>query len=271
MIGVGVTTRNRTIVFRTSMYYMAKYLSSGSVLVVCDDNSNSDAKDENKRLIDKLAVARPDVKVIYHYNETRLGIAPSKNRCLYEMKNAGCKNFFLFDDDCWPRNEGWDDLFIKCGEANNIHHFMYICTSPRHAPYFRPVGKVGSGETEITAYCNCSGMLLYFDETALSAVGGYDLRFDIYGFEHAQLSSRLHRAGINGSFVYMCPTPATEYIYSHDEWRTELVDEEGNVIPDPGDIAGVARSLSNEEIGEHIQHNHQFMVNPPIYIPLEVR
>ena len=43
-------------------------------------------------------------------SQTRLGIAARKNECLNTLKN--CDYIFLFDDDCFPVKNGWEDYFI---------------------------------------------------------------------------------------------------------------------------------------------------------------
>ena len=44
-------------------------------------------------------------------DEDRRGVAFRKNECLRSLKN--CDHIFLFDDDCYPINDGWIDFFIN--------------------------------------------------------------------------------------------------------------------------------------------------------------
>src|SRR5690554_5113268 len=88
-IGIGVTTRNRPKVFSETLKNLRKHLPEGSELVIVDDASGEPVKEATYRF------AR------------QAGIAKAKNKCLELLADAGCTHFFLFDDDCYPRRDGW--------------------------------------------------------------------------------------------------------------------------------------------------------------------
>src|SRR5690606_15268014 len=77
-----------------------KYLPDGAVLVVVDDAS--DFHD-------------PGATFTFPHNA---GIAAAKNKCIELLVNAGCTRFFLFDDDTWPKVEGWELPYINSGEKH---------------------------------------------------------------------------------------------------------------------------------------------------------
>ncbi len=89
--------------------------------------------------------------------------------------------------------------------------------------YLRETGTIktlwtckGSKEYPITEYNNSSGCMMFFTREAIQRVGAYNEAYGIYGFEHADYSNRIHRAGFAELGAYTCPAGAGEYIYSLD-------------------------------------------------------
>jgi hypothetical protein len=141
----------------------------------------------------------------------RLGIAGAKNMCIKAL--AHCDHVFLFDDDAFPKNMGWEDYYIATAQSAGVHHLMHLVR-------FNPAD-VSFADERIFSYRSCMGVLLYFTRHALDTLGGYDPRFRTYGFEHAQISQRAYLAGLSGRHgPYISPVDTGEYIYSMDiDWN----------------------------------------------------
>lgn len=191
--------------------------------------------DHLKHWIDQVSKLSPQDAVFHIANDSkdRKGIAYRSNECLRELYNAGCDYIFLFNDDCFPIKDGWCDYFINASNASEQHHFMYLHETPavkktKTLPVIyssNPVssdensGFCSSGKTtfiQIEAYSNCLGVMLFMTRECIEKVGGFSPNFSIYGFEHANYSNRIHKAGLTPLGAYSCPANASKYIYSLD-------------------------------------------------------
>jgi glycosyltransferase involved in cell wall biosynthesis len=183
-IGIGVTTYNRP-----------KHLELWQKQILCDEN---------------FIVSD---KIISDDSKERKGIAFRKNECLRYLKD--CDYVFLFDDDCFPIKEGWAEFFINAHKFSGQHHFMYLKETPQH----KQIKRHGFAPFEngyINQYNNCSGAMMFLTKECIEKVGAYDERFGNYGFEHANYSQRIHKAGLTTMGEYLCPEGASEYIYAMD-------------------------------------------------------
>lgn len=193
MIGIGVTSHNRHDVTRETLERIRHYLPPDAKLVVVDDAS----------------VVAPDFHVDYRF-ERNVGIAQAKNKCL-ELLN-GCDHVFLFDDDTYPCKESWWRPYVESPEAHLMYTFIDFADG-------RSLGDtvVVHKDASHIAYSHARGCMLYFKRRALDAVGGFDPAFGKWGWEHINLSDRIHAAGLT-TFPYMDIRERT--IYSSDEYRS---------------------------------------------------
>ena len=140
-------------------------------------------------------------------DEDRRGVAFRKNECLRALKD--CDYVFLFDDDTFPIKDGWIEFFTSTG----IDHLMYL--DRRFHRYIKD-----------NVYADCGGVMLFMSRKAIDKVGAFDEKFDVYGFEHADWSSRFYE----DKEGYMSLLGTDEYIYSHDystpNHKSSITDEE---------------------------------------------
>lgn len=217
IISVGITTRNRPEYLKLALMHFLEYSQDINIIII-DDNSDNNGilnKATYESLIYGFRVR--NINLSYYYNETRLGIAKSKNECLRKMVALNTEHFFLFDDDCFPKKEGWERCYVEAAQKSNVHHLIHL------TPFsiIQPTAKM----EHITAYNNCAGVMLYIDRNVIDIVGGYDTRFGLYGYEHAQYSKRIHAAKLAGEYNYNTPNYSGAYIYSLDinyGWYKEL-------------------------------------------------
>lgn len=175
-IGIGITTRNRREMFHKHFAHTKRYSPSIDIVVV-DDAS-------------KVPLDIAD----YRFKE-QAGIAKAKNKCIRLLLDKGCTDIFLFDDDIHPLNSNWYKPYVESGKNHLCLSFQY--NSKGHQ-YSASVNKEKS-EGGISYYTAPNGCMLYFKKVCFDTVGGFDERFSIWGYEHVQLSHRIHNAGLTES------------------------------------------------------------------------
>lgn len=233
MTGIGITTRNRARILDIAL----KHFEAFADLQNCKLFVYNDTDDEAEKA-KYLPVAEKYKFTEFQSGEKRLGIAKAKNECIKALE--GCEHLFLFDDDCFPKKEEWEALYIDTATKCNMHHLM-------HLQPFSIIQPIQSDE-HVTEYSNCLGTMLYFTRHAIDVLGGYDPRFDCYGFEHAQISNRAQLAGLTGTHsAYSTPARTEDFIYTLDiDWNSRgmnppLIDMHGiffnsSLIGDEGKV-----------------------------------
>lgn len=161
-IGIGITTYNRPAHLELCLSQMNKHMPEDSMLFVTNDKN-------------------------------RKGVAYQKNQCLKALKD--CDYVFLFDDDCFPIQDGWSQDYIDEYIRTGNHHFMKINEMPSIE-----IIQVIDG---ITSWTNCAGCMMFMTKSAIETVGLYNEDFGMYGFEHAEYTQRIHKAGFQpfGQFL----------------------------------------------------------------------
>jgi hypothetical protein len=180
-------------------------------MVIVDDCS-----DESHRSMNEFSVSK--TPFTYIYNHERKGIAGSKNVCLNALKH--CEQVFLFDDDCYPQLAQWDVPFINLDKVFNIgHSSLNVLLPPPHNKIIASkncvVDEIRSGYDVFNVG---QGLCLFFTRKCLDAIGEYDEKFGIYGYEHSDMSNRAKEAGFCGQELtaYLSPTECSKYLYSLD-------------------------------------------------------
>lgn len=193
-IGIGVTSHNRHEVTQKTLEQIRRRMPKGALLVVVDDAST----------------VEPPFKVDYRFAQN-VGIARAKNKCLELLD--GCDHVFLFDDDTFPLTDDWWQLYASSPEP----HLMYVFEDFANG---QPLGDtaIAYADNQHVAYSHARGCMLYFKRAAIERVGGFDQAFGKWGWEHINLSDRIHAAGLT-SFAYMDVIGSNKLIHSGDEHR----------------------------------------------------
>jgi GT2 family glycosyltransferase len=189
-VGIGVTTYNRLPLLKAFVEAVRANTRAAWDLVIADDGSTDGTQewcaDEGLSMV----------------GGTHKGIAGNKNRCLYTlMRHSMAGVLILFDDDCYPVLEGWDEVWVaaaeRWGHVNALH--------PRTAAAVRAGQEVddimgGLGTAEAPYECKrISGICIASSRPALCRVGFFDARFGEYGHEHSEWTLRFHRLGYGRS------------------------------------------------------------------------
>lgn len=166
----------------------------------------------------QVAETSPSDAVFHIANDSkeRKGVSYRSNECLRELYNAGCDYMFLFNDDCAPIKKGWCEFFIEASKASGQHHFMYLKATPGVRCIAGHFDNTGNWKGYINTYSACNGVMMFLTREVIEKVGGFSPNFGLYGFEHANYTNRIHRAGLTPLGAYSCPAGASEYIYSLD-------------------------------------------------------
>lgn len=181
-IAICITTRNRKEAFAKSIQEQLGCLPAGAALFVVNDAGEPTSHDT------------------YRFAE-RVGIPRAKNKCLELAMEWGASEIFLFDDDCYPLQDGWELPYISSP-------FQHLCFT------FLPHNTVRDGHKY---HYLGNGCMLYMQRGVPEKIGGFDTAFGIGKYEHTQFSHRAHYAGF-------CPTPyvdvigSSELLYSMDQY-----------------------------------------------------
>jgi glycosyltransferase involved in cell wall biosynthesis len=197
-IAVCITTRNRPDAFAKSYQQIKKYMPVG------------DARIQSKLFVVDDASDEPYADADFRFDE-RAGIARAKNKCLELSMKWGANHIFLFDDDCYPKKDGWWIDYVY----HNEPHLMYIFTS--YGGQKRLVNELYRDDKTVV-YDHVRGCMLYYDRKCIETVGGFDPVFGHGYFEHRNLTERIHNAGLTTHLIMDVPN-SHELIHSMDEWE----------------------------------------------------
>jgi GT2 family glycosyltransferase len=255
VVGIHFTSRNRPDVLEISLTQLYNFLSEEKftyVISVVIDLGDAVWDPWYTNLMGKF----PGITWIR--SEERLGIARNKNYGIKILAENKCDHFFLFDDDAFPVRKGWEELYITTALQNNLHHLMHLFPSPVGFEGSRHKLQLIRRENGICEFSECAGVLMYFTRHVIQTVGGYRKVFGVYGYEHAELSLRIHFAGLNANRgPYLSPEKTRSYIYSLD---LDLGDWNG-VQPTHFKISPemLRSSIQGEDRDSYIHHNIQFL------------
>jgi len=161
-VGIGVTTHNRKEICLETVRRIKEFTPNAKVVVVDDASEDPPLSD-------------------YRF-ETNVGISRAKNKCLELLDD--CDHIFLFDDDCYPTELGWEQDYIR----SPYPHLSYTFDKARGKPNGNTLLSTRHGHKFYKHACGC---MLYIDKRVLETVGGFDIRFTPYGHEHINFSQRI--------------------------------------------------------------------------------
>jgi GT2 family glycosyltransferase len=175
-LGIAVITYRRRDRFELLIDRLQRLTASPHELLVADDGSGDGT----------LEWAREQGLCVVT-GENR-GVAYNKNRGLFALSALGCDPILLIEDDAYPDVPGWERDWVEA--TRRWHHVAYL--HPRIA--HRTVS--GSG-TPSDPFVNpkASAVLLTISAEALAQVGYFDSRFEGWGHEHGEWTTRIKRAG----------------------------------------------------------------------------
>lgn len=149
----------------------------------------------------------PDAHFEVFCDVDKKGVSFARNSLLNLLKDNDY--IFLFDDDCYPIMEGWEEYFIS--QANEFGTHFILMPESFKSKLIRVHGEMGIWSDGIGAFS-------FQTKHAVEAIGGFNQAYDRYGYEDCARHYRAHRAGLmNVETNYnTCPIRALSYIFSMD-------------------------------------------------------
>lgn len=188
-IAISITTHNRYDVFKVTYENIKKFMPKNATLFVVDDGSEIPVKEATFRF------------------EKSRGIAAAKNKC-FELAE-GYDYHFAFDDDVYPIKKDWHLEYINTG----LNH---LCFSFDKFSNGRPNGrKVVDRKGNIIYYHEPCGLMNFYTKACFDKVGGMDIDFGKWSYEHVQHSMRIHNSGLT-PHPFMDIENSLELFYSFD-------------------------------------------------------
>jgi GT2 family glycosyltransferase len=135
------------------------------------------------------------------------GISVNKNRLISYLSD--CDFIFISEDDITFKKEGWIDIYLKAIEVSKYQHFNYIVSDYRKHIKQALQYKEGINLGITGGYVN--GVLMVMSKKCIETVGGFDLRYMKYGYEHADYTRRCAIANIYPKF-HVHVMEVTDYI-----------------------------------------------------------
>jgi hypothetical protein len=193
--------------------------------------------------ISQIAKHTPERHQLFIHNDTEgKGVAYSKNECLRALQN--CDDIFLFDDDCFPTQNGWHQLYTE----REQNHLMYLSNWL--------IIKERAEVKGVRVFNNCAGVMMYLTKHAVAIVGAFNEKFGLYGYEHADYSIRVHKAGLTPLGAFLSPVGANKYLHSLDyNGAFNGIEATPNL------------SIHETQLAKATAIQH-YSENPEIYIPL---
>ncbi len=181
-IGVGITTYNRKWKLEETLARLRAVTPEPFDLLVADDGSTDGT-------VDYLAASGLDF-----VTGRNRGVAWNKNRALYTLFRRGHDAIVLLEDDAFPAEQGW--LSIWAEAARRYDHVNYA-----GAWFPRDVFLAGNGSLDDPFITTAStAQVSAFSRRAVERVGFFDTRFRGYGHEHVDLTQRMIRDGMGGTW-----------------------------------------------------------------------
>jgi glycosyltransferase involved in cell wall biosynthesis len=177
-VGIGIVTYNRKDLLASTIESIRKFTVQPDALLVVADDGSTDGT---------LALLRErQIPVVTGVN---MGIAWNKNRALFILAHElCCETVILLEDDSQPVVKGWErdwmDAAQRWGHINYGGDWMQehfrSGTGTLADPYASKI---------LTAQCAA------YSRRALTYGGYFDPRFQGFGHEHVEHTSRLFRMG----------------------------------------------------------------------------
>lgn len=254
MIGIGVTTKDRSNILRITLENLKKFLPENCFVVVCDDTEDLDIMHDNRGITKRLGFQ-------YKHDGSRKGVAKNKNLCLTSLRH--CDYIFLFDDDCYPLREGWAEYIIDCHKKSGVHHFNLLDKAFHE--------HMSTREYEgfcIEEYRTVGGVFMFLTKDVIEKVGAFNKNYGTYGFEHATYTYRVYKSGLhNNHGINLTIGGLQDYIFSLDYARFAS-NTNHNIYINSNYESIFIRSINQAETDKSIADNYPIMaedVNGPIF------
>lgn len=137
----------------------------------------------------------------------RRGSAYAKNELINKFYEEGKDYIFIFDDDCYPVIDGWQEKIIEWAKKNNVHYLGGIDVKDIEI-------NGGYGDT-ILSERPYVGAYFFMDRQCIEKVGYFNERLIKYGWEDVSYSVRVKKVfGLTRGYPF--PVWMNMYLHSMD-------------------------------------------------------
>lgn len=144
-----------------------------------------------------------------YLDRERKGAAFCRNKIMKKFYDEGKDYIFIFDDDCYPVIEGWQEKIINWTKENNIHYLAGLD--------LKNVSILGGKDNTIFSKDCYIGAYFFIDRKCIDTIGYYNTAYKKYGYEDITYSRRAKAASLLGdSEGYPFPVWMNMYIHSMD-------------------------------------------------------
>lgn len=185
-ISVIIASKDRAEYLDRALESLGKQIGAPLFEVIVVDNGSTDA---TPQIVDR-ARAQQAFDVVYVFEE-RPNRGAARNRGISVAKGQ----LIAFCDDDVYAPPGWLAAHDAAHDAENL-----IVNGPIvNVPSYHERPKPALANYSRAALCTCN---VSIPRTALSAAGGFDEQFHLYGWEDTELGVRLSRAGLRSKFAW---------------------------------------------------------------------
>lgn len=229
-IGIAITTFNRPAVIAHSVQQWKKQLPNGARLIVVDDGSSEPFKGAD------------------YVFSSNAGIAAAKNKCIELLMESGCEHIFLADSDTYPLVKDWHKPYIDSGVKHLSFTFSKLANGRANGRQYLGNRR---GLSEYGSPCGC---MLYIHRSVVDKIGGFDVDYPIWGYEHVDYSNRAYNAGLTPARYLDVPN-SLELLYSMD-YHSEVTGSVDAGIRSQTVGANKDRFKKQEKSSEYMAYDH---------------
>lgn len=244
--GVAICTYNRAANLEELIESTLASVPNKTVVVICDDGSTDGTFDICSKYKGK----------INYYGGLNKGVAANKNRALFALKD--CHMLAMIEDDLFPVEQGWFELYEKFVLATDIHHLCRVQAReiPETVPSFTEFCK---SKLDLTPIYSTSprGDLTFLSQKTLKTVGAMHPRFRGCGMAHGQWSERCRLAGLTGH-----PLSWVDVKEARDKFIQKGDTQGGRWADDPDVIKD--QIAKNREVRNSVKTDE---IHIPLYLP----
>lgn len=142
----------------------------------------------------------------------RRGVARNKNRLIRWFQFSPVKHFFIFEDDTYPIQKGWDTWFIKAHEQTGFPIFLFMSEDKMWGDIKQ---FIEFQDYTVKLMELDSAMMMSLQPHVIETLGGMNQEFRYYGGEHSEFLQRAVRVKmlpVRGISLKGCD----KYIWSKD-------------------------------------------------------
>lgn len=255
--GIAITTRNRPDMLDACLLHFKTYSNEEQLkhLVIYDDASEPALRLKNQAIVKKY-----ELDANYYCGTEQVGIAQAKNSCLYLLGDS-YSYYFLFDDDTFPIDNGWMELYIDAHQQSGYQHLLYGNN------YHNTISEQSNG---IECYNSAYGVLLFFTKSMYDALGGLCTDFGFYGGEHIDFTLRAQKTGmVNKERPFAGPTNCARYIWNYDTHA----DYQKTLMPIKlrHHEESISRAQKDSFLLESEKHEQAISDDRPIRYPIQIK